>query len=100
MDRINDKTGENERNLTKVEKLTKLQICRSEKCDVRALKKSSYQSRNRENKRAMCRSLKTRTRKILKLNVNYAWFVPFGYVLKYFWVGPKSFFWGGISLNW
>ena len=36
MDRINDKTGENERNLTKVEKL---QICRSEKCDVRALKK-------------------------------------------------------------
>ena len=77
-----------------LQKLTKLQICRSEKCDVRALKKSSYQSRNRENKRAMCRSLKTRTRKILKLNVNYAWFVPFGYVLKYFWVGPKSFFGG------
>ena len=39
MDRINDKTGENERNLTQVEKLTKLQICRSEICDVRALKK-------------------------------------------------------------
>ena len=89
MYRINDKTGENGRNLTKGKKL---QICRSEKCDVRALKKSSYQSRNRENKRAMCRSLKTRTRKILKLNVNYAWFVPFGYVLKYFWVGPKNFF--------
>ena len=35
---------------------------------------------------------KARTRKILKLNVNYAWFLPFGYVLKYFWVGP-NFFW-------
>ena len=56
------------------------------------LKKSSYQSQNRENKRAMQELEKARTRKILKLNVNYAWFLPFGYVLKYFWVGP-NFFW-------